>query len=168
MSAVISTVALGRIVLVVLVLVAWQVIRILTEILSLPRTISQEVTDRRRDLLPLGSNSPPAPGDEAPPVFSLTSYQDTRLTAESEIFQSQPGDDLWRTWRLTNSCQRSLGGETAQHQLQLPNLAWLAEMDLVNLRLAGPAVLRLSPSLPEDPPVPASQVSTVTVTSPTL
>ena len=80
-------------------------------------------------------------------MFSLTSYQDTRLTAESEIFQSQPGDDLWRTWRLTNSCQRSLGGETAQHQLQLPNLAWLAEMDLVNLRLAGPAVLRLSPTL---------------------
>ena len=44
------------------------------------------------------------------------------------------------------ACQRSLGGETAQHQLQHPNLAWLADtdyhkMDLVNLRLAGRPVI---------------------------
>ena len=44
------------------------------------------------------------------------------------------------------ACQRSLGGARAQHQLQHPNLAWLADtdyqrMNLVNLRLPGRPVI---------------------------
>ena len=43
-------------------------------------------------------------------------------------------------------CQRLLGGERAQHQLQHPMLAWLADtdyqrMDLINLRLPGRPVI---------------------------
>ena len=61
---------------------AWKMIRILAELLSLVRTISEDIRDLRSDIRLLGSNSPLAPEKEVGAV-SLESQENTHVSPDA-------------------------------------------------------------------------------------